>query len=384
LKKGGTDIAENPAGQRWPLRDATERSKSQLDRTGNRANSRTDATVVTLIPGDGVGPEVIGAAITALEATGLRIQWDRQEAGATSLKKVGTPVPDSLIRSLKRTHIAFKGPLETRVGEGYRSINVYLRKTFNLYANLRPTLSFEGVHTPFRNVDLVVVRENTEDLYAGIEHQVAPGIVESVKVITARASKRIAHFAFEYARRNGRKLVTAIHKANIMKLSDGLFLKCARRVAQDYPDIRYEEQIVDAACMRLVTNPTAFDVLLLENLYGDIVSDLCAGLVGGLGVVPGANYGQRGAIFEAVHGTAPDIAGKNIANPVAAILSAAMLADYLGAHRGADQIRVAVGEVLRAARTLTPDLGGKATTTEMTAAILRAMAVQGERPLALA
>ena len=384
MKKGGTDIAENPAGQRWPLRDATERSKSRLDRNGNRANSRIDATVVTLIPGDGVGPEVIGAAITALEATGLRIQWDRQEAGATSLKKVGTPVPDSLIRSLKRTHIAFKGPLETRVGEGYRSINVYLRKTFNLYANLRPTLSFEGVHTPFRNVDLVVVRENTEDLYAGIEHQVAPGIVESVKVITARASKRIAHFAFEYARRNGRTLVTAIHKANIMKLSDGLFLKCARRVAQDYPDIRYEEQIVDAACMRLVTNPTAFDVLLLENLYGDIVSDLCAGLVGGLGVVPGANYGQRGAIFEAVHGTAPDIAGKNIANPVAAILSAAMLADYLGAHRGADQIRVAVGEVLRAGRTLTPDLGGKATTTEMTAAILRAMAVQGERPLALA
>jgi isocitrate dehydrogenase (NAD+) len=384
LKKGGTDIAKNPAGQRWPLRDATERSKSRLDRNGNRANSRIDATVVTLIPGDGVGPEVIGAAITALEATGLRIQWDRQEAGATSLKKVGTPVPDSLIRSLKRTHIAFKGPLETRVGEGYRSINVYLRKTFNLYANLRPTLSFEGVHTPFRNVDLVVVRENTEDLYAGIEHQVAPGIVESVKVITARASKRIAHFAFEYARRNGRTLVTAIHKANIMKLSDGLFLKCARRVAQDYPDIRYEEQIVDAACMRLVTNPTAFDVLLLENLYGDIVSDLCAGLVGGLGVVPGANYGQRGAIFEAVHGTAPDIAGKNIANPVAAILSAAMLADYLGAHRGADQIRVAVGEVLRAGRTLTPDLGGKATTTEMTAAILRAMAVQEERPLALA
>jgi isocitrate dehydrogenase (NAD+) len=384
LNKDGTDIAQNAPGQRWPLRDATERSKSRLDRNGNRANSRNDATVVTLIPGDGVGPEVIGAAITALEATGLRIQWDRQEAGATSLKKVGTPVPDSLIRSLKRTHIAFKGPLETRVGEGYRSINVYLRKTFNLYANLRPTLSFEGVHTPFRNVDLVVVRENTEDLYAGIEHQVAPGIVESVKVITARASKRIAHFAFEYARRNGRKLVTAIHKANIMKLSDGLFLKCARRVAQDYPDIRYEEQIVDAACMRLVTNPAAFDVLLLENLYGDIVSDLCAGLVGGLGVVPGANYGQRGAIFEAVHGTAPDIAGKNIANPVAAILSAAMLADYLGAHRGADQIRVAVGEVLRAGRTLTPDLGGKATTTEMTAAILRAMAVQGERPLALA
>ena len=355
-----------------------------MDRNRNRATRSNGVALVTLIPGDGVGPEVIGAATTALEAAGLRIEWDRQEAGAASLKKLGTPVPDALIRSLKRTGIALKGPLETRVGEGYRSVNVYLRKTFNLYANLRPTHSFEGVHTPFRNVDLVVVRENTEDLYAGIEHQVAPGIVESIKVITARASKRIAHFAFDYARRNRRKMVTSIHKANIMKLSDGLFLKCARKVAKDYPDIRYEEQIVDAACMRLVTNPAAFDVLLLENLYGDIVSDLCAGLVGGLGVVPGANYGERGAIFEAVHGTAPDIAGKNLANPVAAILSAAMLADYLGASRGAEQIRVAVGEVLRAGRTLTPDLGGTATTTEMTAAILRAMAVQQERPLALA
>ncbi|MGH7840450.1 MAG: isocitrate/isopropylmalate dehydrogenase family protein [Candidatus Binataceae bacterium] len=326
-----------------------------------------------MIPGDGVGPEVIGAAVSVLEAAGLKIEWDRQEAGAAGVKKFGTPVPDALIRSLKRTHIALKGPLETRVGEGYRSINVYLRKTFNLYANLRPTHSFEGVQTPFRNVDLVVVRESTEDLYAGIEHQLTPGIVESVKVITAHASTRIARFAFEYAQRNGRKLVTAIHKANIMKLSDGLFLKCARRVAKKYPAIRYEERIVDAACMRLVTNPAAFDVLLLENLYGDIVSDLCAGLVGGLGVVPGANYGERGAIFEAVHGTAPDIAGKNLANPVAAILSAAMLAEYLKAPHAAARIRVAVGEVLRAGRTLTPDLGGRATTTSMTAAILEAM-----------
>ena len=384
MEKRGTEIARSDRINPWPTKSATERSKSSVDRNRNRATRSNGVALVTLIPGDGVGPEVIGAATTALEAAGLRIEWDRQEAGAASLKKLGTPVPDALIRSLKRTGIALKGPLETRVGEGYRSVNVYLRKTFNLYANLRPTHSFEGVHTPFRNVDLVVVRENTEDLYAGIEHQVAPGIVESIKVITARASKRIAHFAFDYARRNRRKMVTSIHKANIMKLSDGLFLKCARKVAKDYPDIRYEEQIVDAACMRLVTNPAAFDVLLLENLYGDIVSDLCAGLVGGLGVVPGANYGERGAIFEAVHGTAPDIAGKNLANPVAAILSAAMLADYLGASRGAEQIRVAVGEVLRAGRTLTPDLGGTATTTEMTAAILRAMAVQQERPLALA
>jgi isocitrate dehydrogenase (NAD+) len=308
-----------------------------------------------------------------LEAAGVVIDWDRQEAGAAAVKKFGTAVPDLLIRSLRRTAIALKGPLETRVGEGYRSINVHLRKTFNLYANLRPTHSFEGLHTPFRDVDLVVVRESTEDLYAGIEHQLTPGIVESVKVITAHASSRIARFAFEYAQRNGRKLVTAIHKANIMKLSDGLFLKCARRVARHYPKIRYEERIVDAACMRLVTNPASFDVLLLENLYGDIVSDLCAGLVGGLGVVPGANYGERGAIFEAVHGTAPDIAGKNIANPVAAILSAAMLAEYLGASQAASRIRSAVGEILRGGRRLTPDLGGDATTTSMTAAILEAL-----------
>jgi isocitrate dehydrogenase (NAD+) len=362
----------------WPsLNPVRGRIRSTSDRAG-RGRAQIESLTVTLIPGDGVGPEVIGAAITVLDAAGVKLQWDRQEAGAAALKKHGTPVPDSLIRSLKRTRVALKGPLETRVGEGYRSINVYLRKTFNLYASLRPTHNFEGVQTPFRNVDLVVVRENTEDLYAGIEHQVSPGIVESVKVITARASTRIARFAFEFARHNRRKLVTAIHKANIMKLSDGLFLKCARRLAKAYPDIRYEEQIVDAACMRLVTNPSSFDVLLLENLYGDIVSDLCAGLVGGLGVVPGANYGEHGAIFEAVHGTAADIAGKNIANPVAAILSAALLADYLGAHRAADSIRTAVGDVLRNGRTLTPDLGGKASTSAMTDAILRSLSPAAE------
>jgi isocitrate dehydrogenase (NAD+) len=327
-------------------------------------------TPVTLIPGDGVGPEVIGAAVEVLEAAGVRIAWERQEAGAVALRKYKTPVPDELINSLKRTRIALKGPLETGVGQGYRSINVHLRRTFNLYANLRPTRNFEGVQTPFNNVDLVIVRENTEDLYSGIEHQVAPGVVESVKVITAQASRRIARFAFEYALHNGRKRVTAIHKANIMKLSDGLFLKCARQVAQSFPTIRYDEQIVDAACMRLVTNPAAFDVLLLENLYGDIISDLCAGLVGGLGVVPGANYGEHGAIFEAVHGTAPDIAGRNIANPVAAILSAAMLADYLGDSIAGQRIRRAVGEVLRGGRVLTPDLGGKATTAAVRDAII--------------
>jgi len=342
-----------------------------------KGHTRQAVPAVTLIPGDGVGPEVTGAAVRVLEAAGVRVNWDLQEAGTAALKNVGTPIPNSLVNSLRRSRIALKGPLETQVGQGYRSINVYLRKTFNLYANLRPTRSFEGVQAPFRNVDLVVVRESTEDLYAGIEYQVTPGVVESVKVITAHASKRIARFAFDYARRNGRKSVTAIHKANIMKLSDGLFLKCARRVAVDYKDVKYDEQIVDAACMRLVTNPRAFDVLLLENLYGDIVSDLCAGLVGGLGMVPGANYGEKGAIFEAVHGTAPDIAGKNIANPVAAILSGAMLADYLGYRDAAARIRKAVGDILRAGRSLTPDLGGGATTTEMTEAILNSMTAVG-------
>ncbi|MDB5107559.1 MAG: Isocitrate dehydrogenase, partial [Candidatus Binatus sp.] len=254
-----------------------------------------------MIPGDGVGPEVIDAAVKVVAASGIAIDWDIQAAGADAFRKFGTPIPDALIRSLQRTRIALKGPLETRVAEGWRSINVHLRRTFDLYANLRPTMSFAGVHTPFRNVNLIVVRENTEDLYSGIEHEVSPGVVESVKVITARASRRIAKFAFEYARSHKRKLVTAIHKANIMKLSDGLFLKCARAIAKNYPEIQYTEQIVDAACMRLVTDPGSFDMLLLENLYGDIVSDLCAGLVGGLGLVPGANYGDKGAIFEAVH-----------------------------------------------------------------------------------
>ncbi|MFZ0657387.1 MAG: isocitrate/isopropylmalate dehydrogenase family protein [Candidatus Binataceae bacterium] len=344
------------------------------------APHRDGIPAVTLIPGDGVGPEVISAALEVIKAVGVKIDWDRQAAGAGALKRFGNPVPDQLIKSLTRTGVALKGPLETRVGVGYRSINVFLRKTFDLYANLRPTLSFKGVHTPFRNVDLIVVRENTEDLYSGIEHEVAPGVVESIKVITARASKRIAKFAFEYARANRRKSVTAIHKANIMKLSDGLFLKCARAVARGYPEIRYQEQIVDAACMRLVTAPSAFDILLLENLYGDIVSDLCAGLVGGLGLVPGANYGDKGAIFEAVHGTAPDIAGQGLANPIAAILSGAMLLDYLSRPAAAKKIRAATGAVLRSGRVLTRDLGGKASTEEMTASVIRAIvALKGDR-----
>jgi isocitrate dehydrogenase (NAD+) len=328
---------------------------------------------VTLIAGDGVGPEVTTAAVAVIAATGVELEWDRQAAGMNAFRRYGTPMPDALIESLKRTRVALKGPLETRVAEGWRSINVHLRRTFDLYASLRPTMSFAGVHTPFRNVDLVVVRENTEDLYSGIEHQVAPGVVESVKVITARASRRIARFAFEYATRHRRKSITAIHKANIMKLSDGLFLKCARAVAADFPKIRYQEQIVDAACMRLVTHPESFDMLLLENLYGDIVSDLCAGLVGGLGLVPGANYGDKGAIFEAVHGTAPDIAGKGVANPIAMILSSAMMLDYLGYRAAGEKIRAATGAVLRAGKVLTRDVGGTASTAAITDAIIRAM-----------
>ncbi len=336
---------------------------------GPRNGTRT----VTLIPGYGIGPDVTSAAVQVIEAAGGKLEWDRQLAGAAALKRFGNPVPDDLLASLKRTGVALKGPLETRVGEGYRSINVYLRRELDLYANLRPTMSFAGVDAPFENVDLIVVRENTEDLYAGIEHQVAPGVVESVKVITARASRRIARFAFEYAKQHKRKSVTAIHKANIMKLSDGLFLKCARAVARDYPQVEYRETIVDAACMKLVTDPSQFDVLLLENLYGDIVSDLCAGLVGGLGVVPGANYGVRGAIFEAVHGTAPDIAGKDLANPLAVILSSTMMLEYVGQPRPAQLIRQAVRKVLHRGRVRTHDIGGKATTSEMTAAVVRAM-----------
>ena len=347
--------------------------KRKIEAASSKSRAKTAARRVTLIPGDGVGPEVIAAAVAVIEAVGVTIDWDRQEAGAAAFKRYGTPVPQPLLRSLRATRIALKGPLETRVAEGWRSINVYLRRTFDLYANIRPTMSFAGVPTPFRNVNLVVVRENTEDLYSGIEHEIAPGVVESIKVITARASWRIAKFVFEYARAHRRKSITAIHKANIMKLSDGLFLKCARAVARGYPEIRYTEQIVDAACMRLVTDPGSFDILLLENLYGDIVSDLCAGLVGGLGLVPGANYGDKGAIFEAVHGTAPDIAGKNVANPSAAILSSAMMLDYLGYPREGDKIRAATIAVLRSRKALTRDLGGTASTSEFTNAIIDRM-----------
>ncbi|TMA98825.1 MAG: isocitrate/isopropylmalate dehydrogenase family protein, partial [Deltaproteobacteria bacterium] len=296
-----------------------------------------------------------------------RILWDVQKAGKAAFDESGTPIPDSLIRSIRRTRVGLKGPLETQVGRvGYRSVNVALRKMFDLYANVRPIRTLPGVRSAFSGVDLIVVRENTEDVYAGIEHQIAPGVVESVKVITARASRRIARYAFELARRERRRRVTSIHKANIMKLSDGLFLACARQVAKHHRRVHYDELIVDNACMQLVLRPQEFDVLLLENLYGDIVSDLCAGLVGGLGLVPGANIGDRCAIFEAVHGTAPDIAGKGLANPLAAIFSGIMLLRHIGQARPANRLERAVHRLLAEGRPRTPDLGGKATTRQMT------------------
>ena len=321
--------------------------------------------IVTLIPGDGIGPEVTTAVTRVLAAAGAKIEWDEQLAGKAAFDRVGTPLPEETLKSIRKHRVALKGPLETQVGRGYRSINVTMRKTFDLYANLRPVRTLRGVKSRFTGVDLIVVRENTEDLYSGIEHQIAPGVVESVKVITARASRRIARFAFELAMREGRKTITAIHKANIMKLSDGLFLHCAQQVAKKYPKIQYREMIVDNACMQLVLRPQTFDVLLLENLYGDIVSDLCAGLVGGLGVVPGANLGDRYAIFEAVHGTAPDIAGHNVANPLALLMSSILMLRHIGQPLPAAKIERAAERLRRTRGSLTRDLGGRAGTSQV-------------------
>ncbi|MGH9366604.1 MAG: isocitrate/isopropylmalate dehydrogenase family protein, partial [Thermoanaerobaculia bacterium] len=284
-----------------------------------------EAKTVVLIRGDGIGPEVADAVVSILEKAGVRLAFEEAVVGREAEKAEGDPLPPRVLEAIRRHRVALKGPVGTPIGKGFASVNVKLRQALDLYATLRPVKNVPAVPSRFENVDLVVIRENTEDLYAGLEHTVVPGVVESLKIITEAASTRIARYAFEYARRHGRRHITALHKANIMKLSDGLFLDCFRRVAEDYPDIQADDRIVDAACMRLVMNPEAFDVLLSENLYGDIVSDLAAGLVGGLGLVPGANFGAEAAIFEAVHGTAPDIAGQDRANPLAAILSAAML-----------------------------------------------------------
>ena len=327
--------------------------------------------LITLIPGDGIGPEVTEAVVRIFHVAGLDLEWERYDAGVTAFKRFNQSLPAELLDSIRRNKVALKGPVTTPIAEGITSVNVGLRKALDLYANLRPVRNIPGVASRFGNVDLVIVRENTEDLYSGLEHEVVPGVVESLKIITERASTRIARFAFEHARTNGRKRVTAVHKANIMKLGDGMFLESTRKVSRDHTAIAYDERIVDAACMQLVMFPERFDVLVLPNLYGDIVSDLCAGLVGGLGVVPGANVGGDVAVFEAVHGSAPDIANKNLANPTALLLSALMMLDHLAERAAAARIREALDRVLTAGAVRTRDLGGTATTTEFTDAICR-------------
>ena len=329
---------------------------------------------ITLIPGDGIGPEVTRAVLRVLDASGFKAEWQEFSAGATALQEHGTTLPPPLLESIRKNKVALKGPITTPIGEGFTSVNVGLRKALALYANLRPVWNLPNVPSRYQNVDLVIVRENTEDLYAGLEHVVVPGVVESLKIITEEASTKIARFAFDYARKHARKRVTAVHKANIMKLSDGLFLDCARKVARDYPELHYDEHIVDAACMHLVMHPEKLDVLLLPNLYGDIVSDLCAGLVGGLGVVPAANLGDGGVgVFEAVHGTAPDIAGQDKANPTALLLSAVLMLFHLDEDARAERIMRALWTALEDGSARTADLGGTATTAQFTEAIVRAL-----------
>jgi isocitrate dehydrogenase (NAD+) len=329
---------------------------------------------LTLIPGDGIGPEVTQAVLRILEAAGFDAEWEEFPAGAAALPEHGTTLPAPLLESIRKNKVALKGPITTPIGEGFTSVNVGLRKALNLYANLRPVWNLPNVPSRFQNVDLVIVRENTEDLYAGLEHTVVPGVVESLKIITDEASTKIARFAFEYARKHRRKRVTAIHKANIMKLSDGLFLECTRKIAREFPEITYDERIVDAVCMHLVMHPEKLDVLVLPNLYGDIVSDLCAGLVGGLGVVPAANLGDDGVgVFEAVHGTAPDIAGQNKANPTALLLSAMLMLHHLNEDDKAQRIMKALWAALGDGSARTADLGGRATTTEFADAIVKAL-----------
>lgn len=326
---------------------------------------------VTLIPGDGIGPEITESVVEILKAAGAEIQWDVQTAGADVADKEGTPLPDRVIESIKKNKVALKAPVTTPIGKGFRSVNVALRKSLDLYANLRPCKNIEGVKTRFDNVDLVIVRENTEDLYAGIERQIDNDTAESIKIITRKASLRIVDFAFNYAVKNNRKLVTAVSKANICKLTDGLFLECAKEIAQKYPQIEYREILVDNLCMQLVQNPEKFDVLVLPNLYGDIVSDLCAGLIGGLGIAQGANIGCNAAVFEPVHGSAPDIKGQDKANPTALLLSAIEMLKYINQNNIALKIEKALYKTIKQCITLTPDLGGSATTEEYTNSIIK-------------
>ena len=328
---------------------------------------------ITLIPGDGIGPEVSKAVQEIIAAAGVPICWEATEARGDVERRGVDFMQSGVVESIRKSGVALKGPMTTAVASGPPSINVGLRKALDLYANVRPVKNLTGVQSRFRDVDLVLIRENTEDLYAGLEHEVVPGVVESLKIITERASTRIARFAFEYARKHGRKKIHAIHKANIMKMSDGLFLTSIRAVAKEFPEVEYKELIIDNACMQMVLNPHQFDMLLLTNLYGDIMSDLAAGLVGGLGVVPSGNIGKDAAIFEAVHGTAPDIAGKGIANPTALLMSAIMMLDHIGESSAARKIEAALDRVYREGKSLTKDVGGKATTAEFTQAVISAL-----------
>jgi len=325
---------------------------------------------VTLIPGDGIGPEVTSATVRILEAAGVKIAWEKFAAGSEAYEKYQEYIPKELIESIEQTGVALKGPVTTPIGGGFSSINVALRKRFELYANFRPIRNLPSLPTRYPAVDLAIVRENTEGLYSGIEHEVVPGVVESLKIMTEKACTRIARFAFEFARREKRKKIHAIHKANIMKLSDGLFLRCCREVAKGYPEITYGEHIVDNTCMQLVMNPYQYDVLVMENLYGDILSDLCAAFVGGLGLVPGANIGERYAIFEAVHGSAPDIAGKDLANPTAVLQSAILMLRHLGESEAADHIYRALEKTYKEKQHLTRDVGGTSKTSEFTEAVI--------------
>lgn len=328
---------------------------------------------VTLIPGDGIGPEVADATRRLIDATGVDINWHVHEAGAETVVRNGTPLPDSTISSLRKDGVGLKGPIGTPIGTGFKSVNVELRKTLDLYANFRPAHSMPGVKSRYENVDLIIIRENTEGLYSGLEHRVVPGVVESIRIVTERASERIARFAFETACKHNRCRVTAVHKANILKMSDGLFLEVCRRVARDYPTIEFEDMIVDATAMKLVMTPERFDVLVMENLFGDIISDLTSGLVGGLGMAPSANIGEHGALFEAVHGTAPDIAGKGIANPSALMLSGVLMLRHLGEEEAANRVEKAIRTTVAEGKCVTGDLGGTATTQEYTDTLIAAL-----------
>jgi isocitrate dehydrogenase (NAD+) len=333
---------------------------------------------ITLIPGDGIGPEVSAAVVKIVEAagaaTGVGFEWHRFAAGAEAFEQTREYIPKALYESIEQNKVALKGPVTTPVGGGFASINVTLRKKFDLFANFRPVKSLPGLRTKYPDIDLIIVRENTEDLYAGLEHEIVPGVVQSLKIITEKGSSRIAQFAFDYARKHGRKKIHAIHKANIMKLSDGLFLRCCRKIAEKFPEVEYKEHIVDNTCMQLVLNPYQYDILLTENLYGDILSDLCSAFIGGLGLVPGANLGHECAIFEAVHGSAPDIAGKDMANPTALLQSAVLMLHHLNESATAELVQNAIEEVYREGTTLTRDVGGQSGTKAFADAVLEAMA----------